>query len=142
MKLTQRLLIAALLSLTASAGWAGQSAGATATPPAVKTCFRYADNGAVVTNGPVTLYEAAPTASKWTKVRTGTTNSTGCVTFTGMHRGYWYYGSLYRVFGDSNVGLAILSGETNGLKTGSTGTLSLSGRVIVQCIPGLYGSIC
>ncbi len=146
---TRIIRITTILATTAAVAFAaiGGSAAsaqsvATTTAPNVRSCFYYASDGTAVSNAPVVLYEAAPGATSWTKVRSGTTSSNGCTTFVGVHRGYRYHAMLHKVIGNSNVGMAVLDGSTNVGTTGSTGTLTVSGWVYIRCIPGLYGSIC
>jgi len=141
-RITTILATTAAVAFAAIGGSAASAQSvATTTAPNVRSCFYYASDHTAVGNAPVALYEAAPGATSWTKVRSGTI-SNGCVTFVGVHRGYRYHAMLHKVIGDSNYGMAVLDGSTNVGTTGSTGTLTVSGWVYVRCYAGLYGSIC
>lgn len=130
------------VGVVATVGLAPQGASAATAPaPNVKTCFYYG-NGYAASGYLVRLYEASPTATSWTYVRYGTTGSTGCVTFVGLHRGYRYAAKTSKTFGNGNIGWEFFSGSTPLGWTGSTGTLALSGWLGVTCVAGLYGSLC
>lgn len=135
-------IAAVTLSVIAAMGLSTQAASAATAPaPSVRTCFHYA-NGVAATGFRVKLYEASPTATAWTYAWYGTNGSNGCVTFPGVHRGYYYYASASKTYGNGNIGWMFLQGQTSTGRTGSTGTLPLSGVVHETCIAGLYGSLC
>lgn len=129
------------VGVVATVGLSAQSASAVVAPaPNVKACFYYG-NG-VAASGPVKLYEAPPTSNTATGLRYGNSNSVGCVTFVGVHRGYKYKATFSRTYGNGDIGWEFIQGSTPVGMTGSTGTLVLRGWVSVTCVAGLYGSIC
>jgi len=139
----KRIILATILAAGTLVGVANSASAASAPAPNVKACFSYASTGGPASGLHAELYEASPTATSWTPIHPGTTNSAGCVTWIGVHRGYGYHAMVHQVYGGGYdaygryLGIWVGDGYTNAATTGSTGTLSVAGLVTYVCRPGV-----
>jgi hypothetical protein len=136
MKLSNRLAAFALVALALFGGLATQATPAAAATQ-VTACFRWS-TGIAYAGQPVVLQGVRN--GSWANIRQGVTRADGCRTFSNVPSDRRVKVVAHRVFGDTNIGLAIFQGASPRTATSGRGSANLgTGYVyLVQCIPGLY----
>lgn len=105
---------------------------------AVTACFRFSDDGSVYANRPVQLQSA--TDGRWSTIRSGNTNASGCGTFSATPTNKWLRIRAAIVEGNSLIGQKVWEGvspyrSNTGAGSANLGTGYLN---IVTC----WGEIC
>jgi hypothetical protein len=132
-----RKLLAAAAVAVLSLGGVTVAAGPASAATAVSACFKW-NTGTAYANSPVHLMQW--NGAKWVSIRNGKTNASGCGTFTSVPSASFTSIQAYKVYGDSNIGLAIYSSSINNYATKGTGGVNLGTKYVnlVQCTYGLY----